>query len=44
MTAMRTQQELDDRYGRARARAPSLDLDPRGRVVLALIGYFGWNT
>lgn len=45
MTAMHTQQELDDRYGRARSagrRRWTWILG--GAVVLALIGYFGWNT
>lgn len=45
MTAMRTQQELDDRYGRVRSagRRRSAWI-VGGLVVLALIGYFGWNT
>jgi len=45
MTAIRTQQELDDRYGRRRGvggrRWVWLGF---GVVVVGLVGWFGWNT
>ncbi len=45
MTAMRTQQELDDRYGRRRGiRGPRWAWIGVGVAAVALVGYFGWNT
>lgn len=45
MTAMRTQQELDDRYGRRRGiRGRRWAWIGVGVAAVAVVGYFGWTT
>lgn len=45
MTLTRTQQELDDRYGRARgSRGRSWAWIGVGAVAVAAVGYLGWTT
>ncbi len=45
MTAMRTQQELDDRYGRGRGiRGRRWAWIGVGALAIAVVGYFGWST
>ncbi len=45
MTAMRTQQELDDRYGRRRGiRGRRTAVIGIGVLAVAAVGYLGWST